>query len=472
MKRRMLLLMMAGFFVFGGVAFAGSALNNGTGSLKVCAQESVQIDAKAYVETLCTGDVSELESSYTYTDEMSAALESGGGLEGLQSSIKQLGELKAVEEPVEEEASGYRSYSVPCQFEVQNVDIVIHVDTQGRIAGLVTMPYTGAQEGETDTKASEKTLPDGVTETELTLPVSGEEGWELPGTLTMPEGDGPFPAVILVHGSGPNDRDETVGPNKPFRDIAWDLAQQGIAVYRYDKRTNVYGEEMAADTKLTLEEETIQDAVQAVSLLKEQDKVDPERIYVLGHSLGGEALPRIRQALAQEGQELSGYIFLAAPARPLAGLMREQYDFLYSLMPQLNETQQKQKEEIYAQLDRLDDLDSLSEDEAVMGAYKQYWQYLEDYDPVEAAADMTEKCLVLQGEEDYQVTMEDFALWQEAYGESENWEFITYPGLTHMFMPGEKANGNADYMTAQNVDPQVTADIALFVNGGNPLMRE
>ena len=60
------------------------------------------------------------------------------------------------------------------------------------------------------------------------------------GTLSMPAGDGPFPAVVLVHGSGPNDRDETIGPNKPFKDLAWGLASQGIAVLRYDKRTKAH----------------------------------------------------------------------------------------------------------------------------------------------------------------------------------------------------------------------------------------
>ncbi len=60
----------------------------------------------------------------------------------------------------------------------------------------------------------------------------------LPATLTLPSGEGHFPAVLLVAGSGPNDRDETIGPNKPFRDLAQGLAAADIASLRYDKRTH------------------------------------------------------------------------------------------------------------------------------------------------------------------------------------------------------------------------------------------
>ncbi|MDZ7606573.1 MAG: hypothetical protein U5K79_13515 [Cyclobacteriaceae bacterium] len=59
--------------------------------------------------------------------------------------------------------------------------------------------------------------------------------------MTLPKGKNSFPIVLFVHGSGPNDRDETIGPNKPFRDIAYGLAEKGIASLRYDKRTFVYG---------------------------------------------------------------------------------------------------------------------------------------------------------------------------------------------------------------------------------------
>ncbi len=63
----------------------------------------------------------------------------------------------------------------------------------------------------------------------------GHGKWVLPGTVSIPQSDGLFAAVLLVHGSGPHDLDETLPPNKPFRDLAWGLASQGIAVLRYEK---------------------------------------------------------------------------------------------------------------------------------------------------------------------------------------------------------------------------------------------
>ncbi|MGC8778664.1 MAG: alpha/beta hydrolase family protein, partial [Candidatus Caldatribacteriaceae bacterium] len=98
----------------------------------------------------------------------------------------------------------------------------------------------------------------------------GIPGWELPGTVTIPKGNRPFPALLLVHGSGPNDRDETILGNKPFRDLAWGLATQGIAVFRYDKRTYVHGMKLTSleMTHFTVEEEVFLDTLKALEFLR------------------------------------------------------------------------------------------------------------------------------------------------------------------------------------------------------------
>src|SRR5690606_32751665 len=91
-------------------------------------------------------------------------------------------------------------------------------------------------------------MPDSIMEEGIM--VGKGTDYELGGTLTIPENaEGKLPAVILVHGSGPNDRDETLFSYKPFRDIAWGLAEQGIAVFRYDKRTFAYGPESVKNPK-------------------------------------------------------------------------------------------------------------------------------------------------------------------------------------------------------------------------------
>lgn len=440
----------------------------------VAAIASESLDAESYVETLCNGNAESLTDSYSHTEELLDALKQSGGLTGLQMSLRGLGVLQEAGTPILSEVMGYTSYSVPCIFELQNLNLVINVDAEGKIAGIVTAPYMESVSDsevvvedksiDKETNAGSDTgVEKGFLEIDLSIPVEGRDGWELPGTLTMPEGEGLFPAVILVHGSGPNDRDESVGLNTPFKDIAEGLAKEGIAVYRYDKRTFVYGQEMTSDTDLTFWEETVVDAVKAVEVLAKQEQLDADRIYVAGHSLGGQMLPAIHRALEQDSA-VAGYIFLAAPARKMTELMREQYDFLYSLTPKLNETQEQQKNAVYEELDKLKDMDELAEEDVVLGAYPAYWRALEKYDQVTEADAIEQPCLMLQGEEDYQVTMEDFYIWQDTYGEKENWEFKSYSELTHLFMAGEKGNGPADYQKKQTVDTRVLHDMAAFIN--------
>ena len=120
---------------------------------------------------------------------------------------------------------------------------------------------------------------------------------------------------------------------------------------------------------------------------------------------------------------------------------------------------------VFAELDRLEDMDSLTEDDQVIGVYSAYWKWLAEYDIMEAAKEITEPVLLLQGEEDYQVTKVDFEIWKEAVGGRDNWRMISYPGLTHLFMPGTKSEGPAAYDRDGKVQENVIRDIASFING-------
>ena len=136
--------------------------------------------------------------------------------------------------------------------------------------------------------------------------------FQLPGTLSMPKDVvGNVPVVILVHGSGPHDRDETIGPLKPFRELAWGLAEQGIAVIRYDKRTYVYkGEAMTSVESFTYDDEGVDDAIAATELAKTLPGIDGNRVYVLGHRLGGTLVPGIAER-AGDADRLAGRITVA-----------------------------------------------------------------------------------------------------------------------------------------------------------------
>lgn len=411
-------------------------------------------DADEWAAVFLGAHPEELEGAWQMTAQMEMAVRQLGGLQGLARQLAALGEVQAIGAAYEGEAPGFKVFHIPCVFSLLSADLIL-LTQDGVIAGLSTGAYTGVQE---ETAASGR-----FDSVDLSLPVPSLHG-ELPGVLTLPKGEGSFPAVVLVHGSGSSDRDESVGSLTPFRDLAEGLAEMGVAVYRFDKRTHVYGMEMAADQQITLEDESIEDAVNAVQLLARQEKIDPGRIWVLGHSLGGNAVPAIAGRLEQAPVKGCGYILMAASPRPLPTLIREQYDFLYSLLPEITPEQQAEKDAAFAELDKLNDPDAMADEDMVMGAYAAYWRWLAAYDALEQAKAIAEPCLLLQGEEDYQVTMEDFSLWQAALGEKDNWRMISYPGLTHCFTPGRKTEGAAAYARSEKVDAAVIRDIADFIS--------
>ena len=412
-------------------------------------------DADEFIAVFLGDHPEDLEGAWAFTAQMGAAIKQLGGLAGMAKQLAALGTPKTILPAYEGKVFGTKAFFVPCAFSVMRVDLILAVQ-DGAIAGLSTGVYSGDKAGEKDAAS------DQYDSLELALPVPSLG--ELPGTLTLPKGEGPFPAVVLLQGSGASDRDEAIGNLKPFRDLAEGLAQAGIAVYRFDKRTYVYGVEMATDTQITLVDEYLEDAVGAVQLLAKQDRIDPDRIFVLGHSLGGNAIPAIARELEKAPVKASGFVMMAASPRPLEVLMREQVDFLYSLMPEISEEQQAERDALFSELDKLRDLDALGEEDAVSGAFPAYWKWLADYDILQAAAEISQPVLLLQGEEDYQVTLVDFDLWKDALADKENWTMISYPGLTHPFTPGRKEEGAAAYTREEKVSPQVIQDIADFIN--------
>ncbi|MBQ6513789.1 MAG: alpha/beta fold hydrolase [Clostridia bacterium] len=413
-------------------------------------------DADEFIAAFLGEHPEELDGVWALSAQMEAAIAQLGGFGGLAKQLAALGTPEKLEPAYEGKVQGMKAFFIPCRFTAMAVDIVLPVQ-DGAIAGLSTAAYSGGK-GET-AEPEESADFDSVG---LALPV--ESLGELPGILTVPKGDGPFPAVVLIHGSGASDMDENVGNVKPFRDIAEGLAVRGVAVYRFDKRTKTYGTQLMNNTQFTLEDESIEDAVNAVQLLAAQKKIDPERILVLGHSLGGNAIPAIARALKEAPVKACGFIMMAASPRPLDVLMREQFAYLDS-MGQIPEDQKPTYDVILKDLDKLQEIDSLPEDRTVAGAYPAYWKWLAHYDILQAAEEITQPVLLLQGEEDYQVTMEDFGIWQEHFGGKENWTLKSYPGLTHCFTPGQKTEGSAAYAREEKTDAQVILDIAEFVNG-------
>jgi len=297
--------------------------------------------------------------------------------------------------------------------------------------------------------------PDLFTEFDVVI---GNE-WPLPATLTIPQGAGPFPAVVLIHGSGPNDRDETIGPNKPFKDIAGGLASQGIAVLRYDKRTFAYPNETSSDPNLTLYTEVIEDAIAAVDFLSTHPLVDNDHIVLIGHSLGAMMAPKVALLDAR----VSAIVLLAAPARPLEDAILHQYTYLLLLDGKIDEAEQNFLDELNESIMKIKTL-NISDDEFVLNAPKAYWEYLSTYDPLNTAAALDIPFLILQGMRDYQVTYDDdFIMLEKTFMNMTHTTFIAYESLNHLFIAGEGTPTNTEYFLQGNVAEKVISDIVTWI---------
>ena len=420
-------------------------------SAEVCAQDFEAL-AKDVAQELAARQYDKVEARFD------ARVASALPLENLKSfwenTLSQQGDFKTVTGLASVEQQGYHVITVTCQFEKNSLNLRLAFDKDSKIAGLFLVPVAAPW------NAPDYANPGAFHEQSVTI---GTDPWQLPGTLTEPSGAGPFPALVLVQGSGPHDEDETIGPNKPFKDLAWGLASRGIVVLRYEKRTHKYATQIAKDsTNFTAKEEVTDDARAAAALLSTHPEVDMKRIYVLGHSLGGTLAPRI----AEGDEQIAGIIIMAGSTRSLGPIVVDQVKYLSSLSGAVGEAAKKQIEaaEKFAR-----DYDSPTlkpgETVSMMGIPlpASYVLDLRSYDPAATAARLKKPILVLQGESDFQVTRKDLEGWEQALAGHNNVTMKSYPGLCHLFMPAGNPPSPADYDKPGHVAKNTLEDIANWI---------
>jgi len=368
--------------------------------------------------------------------------------------IRTFGQVNGIGDPVTAKDGDNTLVSFPVHFAVNRVYIQFTLDPSLQVSGLYVRPLNAPLPKVWQRPAYSN--PEAFTQRDVTI---GTDEWKLSGTLTVPVGKRAVPGVVLVHGPGPHDRDEEIYSNRIFRDLAEGLSSRGIAVLRYDKRTLTYGDKMG-DMAFTLDQETVEDAVRAIGVLRQQPEVAGNRVYVLGHSLGGYAAPRIA---ARDGK-LAGIIFFAANARPIEDVALDQNDYLAHLQGDPSPEIQQRLDALKTEVGRVKNLQpGTPPPQLLLGLPGVYLMDLKNYNPAAQAKQLNIPMLFLLGGRDFQITSKDFALWKAALAGRDNVQFKEYPALNNIFVAGEGKPGPSDYLKQGNVDPAVINDIATFI---------
>jgi len=372
----------------------------------------------------------------------------------VSAELKEFGQAQNIGPAVLAVDGANQLVSFPVRFLNTSIRVQFTLDQSNQVVGMYFRPPDKALPDTWQRPSYSK--PESFHELELTV---GNDMWKLGGTLTLPASKERVPGIVLVHGPGPNDRDESLLANRMFRDLAEGLASRGYAVLRYDKRTKIYSEQLSA-TGYTIDDETVEDATRAAALLRDQPQIDPARIYLLAHSLGGYASPRI----AARDRKLAGLIVMAAPARPIEDVAFDQTDYVAHLRGEPGSNEQARLNQLKAEVDRVKKLDPKQENPPVLlGLPVAWWLNLKGYSPAMEAKQLGIPMLVMQGERDFQVTMKDFSLWKSELGARNNVTFHSYPSLNDLFMKGEGKGSPAEYHIPGNVAPEVLDDIAAWL---------
>lgn len=392
------------------------------------------------------------DTAHSYFSEEGKTKVTSENLKQFWTNIEsQLGKVKTIDANGSKNQGEFYAVTVNGEFEKGKQNFVLTFNKDEKVVGLFMPPNSAAYK-----------LPpyaDSTTYTE-TYTYVGQKERQLAAVVTTPKNATKFPMVVFVHGSGPSDMDETIGPNKPFKDIAAGLASNGIGSIRYVKRTLIYAKDF--DSTFTTKEEVSDDALSAIALAKTVQGADTKSFYVFGHSLGGMLAPR----LATLVPDLKGIVIAAAPARKLTDIIIDQNKYLVELSKDTTALMQQNLKNAITEIEksRFTTLGSIKPDSLVLGLPATYWIDLNNYDQLETAKNLKQRLYILQGGNDFQVAEIDFNLWKTALDNKSNATLKLYPMLNHLLSAQMEKGTVAQYQIFANVDQQLVDDLSNWIN--------
>lgn len=407
-------------------------------------------EAQTLLDALDAGEFAAVHARFDAT--MAAAVSAEQLAQGLKALAAQVGPLQSRGEADVKTRDIGALVTIPLHYERGELTAIFTFDNERKVSGFAIRP---AQAAKPATAAPPVPEDANYRETELSV---GEGENALPATLAMPNGKGPFAGVVLVHGSGQQDRDSTIGPNRPLLDIARGLAERGIAVLRYEKRTKTHPQQFADGGSIDLE--TTDDAVTAATLLRGLPDIDAKRVFVLGHSQGAMMAPRI----GARDPQIAGLILLAAPSRPLLDILIEQNRRLAILNDgKVSDTENTAIQQLVDSVSAVRKGREMTAAQSPMGLAPAYWRSVEAVNAVSEAKAIAQPMLILQGARDIQVVDADWQGWKQAFHDSPRVTFKLYETLNHLGISGEGDGNLQEYQTPGHVAPELIADVAAWI---------
>ena len=446
------------YFWFPGVELGGFNLDKIDAPTKC--PEDCATEVAVAVEGFVTGNYAQFAANAT--DEFRKQLPENVIQEARNQILDLAGDFEYVKSiNLKDFVSHY--YELKARHTKKSMTYSVVFDKEGNLQGFLVKPDSDADDSVV--KGPEST--DTWAESEVSF--NADAQYPISGYLTLPKNVEKPPVVIFVHGSGCNDRNETVSANAPFRDIAHGLAERGIATLRYDKRCKLYPDSAAPD-KVTIHTEATDDFDAAMRMLQGDARVDAKRIFVVGHSLGGMLVPY----LADRHPELAGAISMSGTLRSFFDVIKQQQTLALAEYRKSSgsEATASQLESLIHELDeKVPKLDALPDDELIIGQPVRYWKSLRDATGEKLLANTKVPILVLWGSADMQIYAEDFDLWLAAEKKYPNLRCMRFDRLNHLMIPTTLENPNLmeiskDYAVASKVDAAVIEAIAGFVKAG------